>query len=96
MKYKLYCSQFYSAFHQWFHSIFYHKIRTHFISDYITALIIFDPKIKLEVLIDTSADVSVLPRRHNENIPTDTTRYQLFAANGYVIETFGYSTISIS
>ncbi|XP_063993916.1 uncharacterized protein LOC135171362 [Diachasmimorpha longicaudata] len=52
-------------------------------------LIIRDVKSTLEFLIDTGSDSSVIPsrRHHTRSKPAE---YQLFAANGSVINTYGY------
>lgn len=57
-------------------------------------LSIVDPTTKICFLIDTGADVSVLPKSHASN-PQDAQSY-LFAANGSSIESYGYKTIELT
>jgi cleavage and polyadenylation specificity factor subunit 1 len=57
-------------------------------------LFVKDPLTKLSFLIDTGADVSVIPptRKH---LPVDR-EVQLFAANGTTINTYGMKDLAIS
>lgn len=59
-------------------------------------LVIFDPDLKLNFLIDTGADISVLPPSIKQRNSVKHEDYQLFAANGSPIKTFGNSTISLN
>ena len=50
-------------------------------------LVIFDPLTKLKFLIDSGADVSVIPKRFANNSLSES--ISLYAANGSKIKTFG-------
>lgn len=53
-------------------------------------LFITDQRTKVQFLIDTGSDLCVYPRAYIKGTPNKT-NYQLFAANGSVINTYGYA-----
>lgn len=55
-------------------------------------LIITDMKTKIQYLIDTGSDVSVYPRKLVRG-PIWSSTYQLYAANGTTIRTYGQITL---
>lgn len=56
-------------------------------------LTIFDKKNKVHFLIDTGANISVLPKKFTKNKTPDS--FILFAANGTTIKTFGEKTLEL-
>lgn len=56
-------------------------------------LFIYDPKLQKRFLIDTGADISVLPLS-NQKLKSNPENYKLFAANGTPINTYGDSILS--
>lgn len=57
-------------------------------------LVLADRKTGCNFLIDTGADISVLPRIFNKSVGAPT-KYQLFAANGATINTYGEKTLEL-
>lgn len=51
-------------------------------------LTVFDRNSKMNFLVDTGADISVLPKRNYNTRPTST-RWKIYAANGTTIPTYG-------
>ena len=58
-------------------------------------LFIFDRLKKLNCLIDTGADISVIPRNEFTNFKKDKDSY-LTAANGSIISTYGKKILNVS
>lgn len=58
-------------------------------------LFVTDRKTKMQFLIDTGSDLCVFPRSalHVRRPPTN---YQLYAANGSVIKTYGYAHLQLN
>lgn len=61
-----------------------------------TRLFLFDKTTNLSFLVDTGADVSVLPPTAEERLQNKPTIFNLIAANGSPIKTYGKRQISIS
>lgn len=61
-----------------------------------TRLFLFDKSTNLSFLVDTGADVSVLPPTAEERQQNEQTMFNLVAANGSPIKTYGKRQISIS
>ncbi|CAK1597374.1 unnamed protein product [Parnassius mnemosyne] len=57
-------------------------------------LFITDRKTKVQYLIDTGSDLCVFPRSAVRE-PRNKTKYELFAANGTIISTYGYLPLTI-
>lgn len=59
-------------------------------------LLIRDPLSRLTFLIDTGADISVLPPTPSERLKQGTSVFQLFAANGTSIPTYGTRLVKVA
>jgi len=57
-------------------------------------LFIYDPDLDLWFLIDTGADVSIVPARHRDRVVKDS--FKLYAANGTIIDTYGERSMQVS
>lgn len=57
-------------------------------------LFITDRKTKIQYLVDTGSDLCVFPRSAVRE-PRNKTKYELFAANGTIIATYGYIPMSL-
>lgn len=58
-------------------------------------LFVTDTKTKIQFLIDTGADVSVYPRKLTK-MPNKRSQYELYAANGPAIKTFGVINLPLN
>ncbi|KAG7309898.1 hypothetical protein JYU34_004412 [Plutella xylostella] len=58
-------------------------------------LFITDRKSKQQYLIDTGSDVCVFPKTAVRTLPKTKTSYQLYAANGTIIATYGYLNLHL-
>lgn len=68
---------------------------THDIGQSSSRLTIFDNKSKLFYLIDTGADISAVPPSKMCAISNLKSNFEIFAANGSAIKTYGISNISV-